>query len=154
MLVLRTDFYVLGHNLSYSGTSVCTFNGFIDIIVGSIFITSFSLHIQCSLDCLSPECSSFLVFLADALNSRSFLCSAQNSIKVCMAVCTRVFQTSMCFLSAVSFLYCILFCDLICILIEPSKTRNPCSTSFPVFRGILGPVYLELSRVYFTINVS
>jgi len=100
---------------------VYTINGFIEVIVDSIFITSFSLHIQCLLDCLSLDCSSFLVFRADELNSMSFLCSAQNSIEVRMAVCARDFQAVICFLPAAVVLYSsVLFCDLICILTQSS----------------------------------
>ena len=40
----RTDFYIPGLNMPCSSTNVCTINGFIDIIFGSIFITSFNLH--------------------------------------------------------------------------------------------------------------
>ena len=94
-------------------------------IVGSISITSFSLHIQCRLDCLSLDCLRFLIFRAYVLNSMSFLCSAQNSVEVLMAVCTRDFQALTCFLSAAVVLYsCVLFCDLICILIEPSEKKS------------------------------
>ena len=115
----RIDFYIPGLNMSYSSTNVCTINGFIDIIVGSIFITSYSLHIQCRLDC-----SSFRVFRADVLYSVPFLCSAQNSIEVRMAVCTGDFQAIMCFLSDAAVLYhCTLFCDLICISTEPSEKK-------------------------------
>jgi hypothetical protein len=46
----RTHFYIPGLSMSYSSTNVCKINGFIDIIVGSIFITSFRLHIQCRLN--------------------------------------------------------------------------------------------------------
>jgi hypothetical protein len=100
----RTDFYIQVLNMSYSSTNVCTINGFIDFIDVSIFITSFSPHIQCSLDCMSPDCSIFRVFRTDALNSISFLCSAQNSVEVRMAVCTLDFQTLMFLLSAFVFL--------------------------------------------------
>jgi hypothetical protein len=121
----RIAFYIPGLNMSYSSTNIRTINGFIDIIDVSVFITSFSPHIQCSLDCMSPDCSIFRVFRTDALNSMSFLYSAQNSVEVRMAVCTLDFQTLMFFISAVVFLYsCVLFCDLVCILTETSKNKS------------------------------
>jgi hypothetical protein len=64
----RTYFYIPGLSMSYSSTNVCKINGFIDIIVGSIFVISFSLHIQCRLNYLSLDCSSFRVFRADVLD--------------------------------------------------------------------------------------
>jgi len=121
----RTDFYIPGFNMSYSCINVCTNNSFIEVIVGSISITSFTLHIQCRLDCLSLDCSSFFVFRADVLNSMSFLCSAQNSIEVRMDVCACDFQAIICFLSAAVVLYSfVLFCDLICILTQPSEKKS------------------------------
>jgi len=47
-----------------------------------------------SLDCTSPDCSSFRFVPADAQKLISLSCRVQNSVPVRIAVFTRVFQAS------------------------------------------------------------